>query len=460
MDIFSNNNFTDRAHQLADQAEGDSVTAKRLSITSAGTFKFDYLKDDPVIDYLNENESPHYFFHNISKGIECNESKAGNNSNFASLFVLTDERLLLFADGAKGEEIPLSAIRNVETKKSILVYKISLNTVCHEYNFYVNSADYKFVELENCAKYIEEHLGSDGGDPHQESMSDKSTKAVELDGVEPLWNKGKSPKDNEQSSNALEEKDDTKSFSDRVEEIQQERSGDEDKSNTNDDGKIQTLVEGAKSPSVNEKRLKERNKAIFKELDVNEQPHFIFSGNTTRGFKIKDGSSEKEYVAGMLRPDLHFASFRTILTDKRVILLIIRGGELSNRWDLDYSLITGVSVQVTNRYRQIQFDTAGRKYIVDVSDSLTDFYKGRQSRNQLKLARRFIRKKMKTDGTPENQETADPTPENQDTDQDVDEDIKHTSALEKLERLQKLHEKGALSDQEFEDKKSDLLEEI
>jgi len=405
--------------ELAERARG-SVSKKSLVTTETLLRRF--LFDTPIIEYLNEKEQPHYLFRNAKYGIKIispDNSEIHKKHKFTddglNYLLFTDEKVLYLSGQEDGDESIKIQYENISNFRELdsrfhSTIKITMNSD----KSYVYKADKNSHEITDAVDY------------GRMVLSDYSDTDISP----------KSPVPEKQS---------------------QDSTNDSRESKSSHKKKIEMLINNAMSDTVSKKRLCERNSFILNQLGEEEQPHFIFSGNTTEGFKIKDGSSTEEYKAKMTRPDLHAAAFRTVITNQRIMMLLIRGGTLNHTWDLDYSEITSVGLDNTIQGQRFRFDTAGRKYIADVSTSLSDIYKGTQSSEQLTEARDYIRKKI-TQGNSSGSERGNANEsQHGQSSEDKNEEI---PAIEKLERLQELHEKGAISKGEFEDKKGDLLDEI
>jgi len=392
------------AEELAEQAKG-SIEKKDLVKTKR--FFNNTLYDSPLITYIRDNEQPHYIFANSGEysGMKVFYPAGDEFKHEVDgyvYFMVTNQRVIYVAGKKEGDvyaSFPLSSIEIIGSTGT-LNKKLKMKTV--DEMIYVFSVGNNFSEISDAADYV------------RQTASDVETQQETIENE--IFTRQNS--DNESTESGA--------YSER----------------------IQDITSNAISRTVNKKRLKERDSVIINKINNNEQPHFIFSGATSRGFEIREGSSTEEYSSGMLRPDLLVAAFRTVITDNRVILLIIRREGISHKWDLNYSTISGVGTNIAESYYKLEFDTTGRTYIADVSESITDVYKGRQPSEEIEKAREYVRKKINSE--------ADDTTISEDTTSNDSE----IPPIEKLERLQELNDKGAISDEEFEKKKTKLLDEI
>lgn len=158
-----------RAQTLADNARGDSVTKKRLTKLESGFGSPDYLSDNPIIWYLNQDEQLHHILFNYSKGISINGKSVKPNGQFLSLLLITNERIsFIFGNKSndKGSYINYSDVNSVETSKGMTKSKITIDSEDANIEFYINSA-IDFDEVETAKEYIMEQADAPGNTPQK-----------------------------------------------------------------------------------------------------------------------------------------------------------------------------------------------------------------------------------------------------------------------------------------------------
>jgi len=203
--------------------------------------------------------------------------------------------------------------------------------------------------------------------------------------------------------------------------------------------RVGRLVSAAESETVTGDRLRNRDGLILDKLDSDEQPHYILEGNPIYGVKIEGGASMDDQSAGLTSPikTLTIRSIWAVLTDSRALLLVVKSGGV-NSWSVPYDSITAVDRQEKATGYPLVFHTHGRTYYVDVSKELSSA----QETELLEEAMNFVRDRVKSQTTSDS------------------DDNESTSALDKLEQLKQLHDDGVITEEEFEEKKTELLEDI
>jgi len=136
---------SDEVQDLIDAARGDSVTADKLAEASAGVGKWDRLNDAPLIDYLREDEQPHYIISQQQKsGIRVtNGEDIDPDGKYRTMMTVTDQRVLFTAGGKNGDtvaSVSLDDITEVETRKSTGGHgpdrvSVTVNTADGSYTF-------------------------------------------------------------------------------------------------------------------------------------------------------------------------------------------------------------------------------------------------------------------------------------------------------------------------------------
>jgi hypothetical protein len=214
--------------------------------------------------------------------------------------------------------------------------------------------------------------------------------------------------------------------------------GKQDSVSIRDESSIQSLVNRADGPGITVERLKIDDGVILHSLDNGEVPHCIIKGAGWRGIEVETGDEIQRSGhkgAGMMKtfnnkltvPNL------TIATDRRLLALHpLRSG--TDEYTIPYDSIDNVNIDRGWTKRRIQVSTRSRTYYFEVRGSDHD---------KIRPSVDFIRQKR---------EEAVSNPKNNSEGTE--------SSMEKLERLSDLHERGAISESEFEEKKQELLEEI
>lgn len=382
MGLFDSGDVNPEAQRLADSARGKSVTAKILTKTTGGVGSFSVqsiLADSPFLNILNENEQPHYYFANNSKGQirDGDAVGAGHQQDFMSTFFVTDQRIILTAAGNRGNALVYGSITDVQTKNGLTKNRLSVFTSNHEYRMYIpNSATQS--EIEAAADYI------------RTQAKDAPTVNSDLDTVHslrPIW-------------------DDTM------------RTG---------AGNTDPLDATPQGAYVNQERVDK----IRDILDPDERVHYLTRGQTVDVEGSGAGSSwwgndrsRKQGTRGYVR---------AAATNKRVVVKIPQFTGTDER-SVPYQSITSVDLDAGLGGKRITLQTPGQTYHIQAN------FPGKP---EVREMTRFIREQITGDTT-----TVTSTASTE------------TDPLEQLEKLGELRDNGVLSEEEFEEKKADLLDEI
>lgn len=163
----------------------------------------------------------------------------------------------------------------------------------------------------------------------------------------------------------------------------------------------------------------ERKKWISDHLDADEEPQFILKGKSVeiqRGDET-DSKSGKRTV--------------TAVTDERVLILVMQRISGNDTRSLEYGSVDGVNLDKGIVTKKMRIQLSGKTYRVHVLDD----------DDEIDAAMKYIRAKKKQATQSKSQsETTDPT--------------------EQLKNVKELHDQGVLTDEEFEEKKQELLEKI
>ncbi|WP_218779117.1 PH domain-containing protein [Halobacterium hubeiense] len=343
----------------------------------------DYLQVKPLIEVLEEDEQPQHFFFNINKGIQKDGEAVGDgvtNEN-RSLCLVTDQRVLLFANGNEGMSIPYTTVKAAKSKSGLTKAKLTIVTNAAEYEMYVSQNK---DELDNAADYIQSQVNA-------ADETDEATGLETIPDFKRIW----------------DESDDEESLS---------------------------LNE--RQPASDEPRgdyvTTERLKKIVDILDNDEVVHFLTRGSTVD----VEGSGAGDSLFGddRSRKSGTRGYVRAVVTDRRVAVKVPQFLGNDER-SVPYSNITSVDLDTGLVNKRLTLQTPGQTYHIEAQEP---------GKDELRDITRFIRGKISEANQPDvvQADSSDPEP------------------LEQLEKLKDLHDQGVVSDEEFEDKKSDLLDKI
>ncbi|MFA1609878.1 PH domain-containing protein [Halobellus rubicundus] len=382
MGLFGSGGDGGEADTLASSARGDSVTSDVLTVTTK-RLESDYLTVKPLLEVLKEDEQPHHFFFNVSKGIQKNGEAVGSgvtNEN-RSLCLITDQRIIFFANGNEAMAASYEMVEDARSKTGLTKSKLTIVTERAEYDMYVSQNK---GELEDAAEYIRDKADSAGeanGENYLTPISDFGA----------LWNEST---DKKQLS--LDER----------------------------------LPESDKpcGSYVTPDRLKK----IVDILDDDEVVHFLTRGSTVDvegsgagGSLFGDDRSRKSGTRGYVR---------AVVTDRRVAVKVPQFLGNDER-SVPYSNITSVDMDTGLVNKRLTLQTPGQTYHIEAHEP---------GKDELREITRFIREKMSEAKQPNTVQAKNSEPD----------------PLEQLEQLKALHDQGVVNDEEFAEKKSDLLDKI
>jgi hypothetical protein len=169
--------------------------------------------------------------------------------------------------------------------------------------------------------------------------------------------------------------------------------------------------------------LDEEDYKIVREyLDTDEEPEYILKGSS---ISIEGGNSEdrKGSLTGMAR---------TAVTQKRVLTVVPQKIMGEDTKSVSYEDMGGIDFNkgLVNKY--LKFQSHGRTYKIHT----TDAEKTKKALEYIRERKQKLEKEKQSSGGSDN----DPT--------------------EQLKNIKELHDQGVLTDEEFEEKKSDLLDKI
>lgn len=312
MGLFGNGEPDGPAEELAAGARGDTVTAERLTTTSGSLMGLDHLAEQPLIELLRDGEQPQYYFYNPNKGLTRDSDTVGGDmsSNFRTICLVTDERVLLITNGSQGEALSYGAISDVETNKGISKQRLSIFTHEAEYVVYVaGKTDYD--EVTAAGEYILERAAEAG---------DAADTTTVIPGFEPVW----APADETLST----------------------------------DEALDADPQGAYV-------TRERFEKIGDVLDADERVHYITRGTTVdvegsgAGHSLfGDDRSRKSGTRGYVR---------AAVTDRRVVIKVPQFLGNDER-SVPYPNITSVDLDTGLINKRLTLQTAGQTYHVEVQE--------------------------------------------------------------------------------------------
>lgn len=178
----------------------------------------------------------------------------------------------------------------------------------------------------------------------------------------------------------------------------------------------------------NEFVSKKRVKKMDEYLEPGEKVHFFASDG---GSKLKiDGESQGGVVKVL-----------TVVTNRRVLFKagkMIGGSQVS----IDYKDISSVEVSFGVIQKRLNLETDSKVFGIGV---------GQVEKDEVQDMAQFIRQKMK--GATRNDGTST-------ADQSTDDSESEEDPLDKIERLGELRDNGVISEEEFQEKKQSLLDQI
>jgi hypothetical protein len=174
-------------------------------------------------------------------------------------------------------------------------------------------------------------------------------------------------------------------------------------------------------------------------LEPGEQPHHLLVGTILD--VVRGAGDEEQRSRRTAPPD---GAVHAVLTDRRLLVAVSYGDSASTE-TVPLSELTGATVQAAGANTRLRLRTADGGY---------DLYP--DDRAAAEAAAAHVEEHAGTAGDADGADGTDAeTGAGTEAGQGADPD-----PLERLERLADLHERGALTDAEFEAKKAELLEDI
>jgi len=425
MGFFGSDNNSDPVEELASQARGSTVTADILNKTERHRGA-SYTEGNPLIELLEDEEQPHYFFFNNMTGLRLDGDSVGRSmsNGYITVCLVTDQRVLLITDGTVGGAIHHNSIQTVETE-----YELTKNRLS---NFAGDRASNAAGKLSNLAGDRMSKAAGKVSDIAGEKASNASGSLLTIFTGNHKYEMPVSP----------EAKDE------EVKEAGTYIENQSDKTSSNKDGMVSignlkhpwkalntddVAIEGVASEPIGDFVTEERFYKINDILDSGEVVHYITSGKTIDVEGSGAGSSA--FGNDRSRKNSFTGRVRAVVTDKRVAVKIPQMTGDDER-SIPYDSITSVDLDTGLVNKRITLQTPGSTYHIEAQEP---------GKEEVREAVSFIRKMRKEANQPEVVAT---------------DDSSEPDPLEQLEKLRELHEKGAVSDDEFEEKKSDLLDKI
>jgi len=222
-----------------------------------------------------------------------------------------------------------------------------------------------------------------------------------------------------------------KSIKDQVDELDQRRQDWVESQIDFDEERVQLVIDNAAGNSVNRDTLLipvGAGIAPINLLDEGEQPHYFLNGSTV---DVEGQGSGGESIVGWDR-DRRIGSAYTVITEQRV-LIIANHARGYDEHTVPYDSITAVNLNSGIASTRLSIQTKSATYHCSVSKS-----KRKYGSSEVDSAAKFLRKYRQQNH--QDDSTDDP--------------------LDRLEKLKDLYDNGAITEDEFEEKKSSLLDEI
>lgn len=409
MGLFDRGSGNERADRLSNDAHGGSVTTRKL-LNNRRNPMMNYLSEESLLDHLYEDEQPHFIFHNDSKGIIKDGTKISRSfdSNFSSLLVITDKRVLFFdggEDGDRGEALSYYAIDEAEVDSGLTKYKMTVKTSDNTYEFYT-SKNYDLDELKDAKSYLQKNRdikGDNDNSPNVGRIGDLPTLKESLDDDHPDI-----------------------SFA---------------------ENRIGTLLLGEEQHKKQMVDDSGNEPNVFADVTV-EDYHGVELSESTSKFYLYDSKI-------LIKTDLpeHEIEIPTEEIDFDQI-------QIWTREDYEGRTQHGAFRSLGKSHGQ-DFHSLAERYMLKIpfgddcfvtisKSSDSDYYSGKPGD--------IIRGLREVGDVKIDRSEATPDSDNSATTEKQDEPT--PDRLEQLEKLKDLNEKGVISDSEFEEKKQDILDEI
>lgn len=198
MGLFDNENPDDEVSDLVETARSDTVTRDRLTDPKGGGMLENNLGHAPIVDFLADDEQPHFILHNTSKGAKIHHADdertikpKGKRRAFA---VLTDRRVvfLVGADEVKEFELAYDDIEALTTRTGRLKHRLLIRDDAALVDFPIFSNDLDDDEMERFRSFLDEQSGGASAE-----WTDESTEVSRLSATEETVVRGDAERDDE-----------------------------------------------------------------------------------------------------------------------------------------------------------------------------------------------------------------------------------------------------------------------
>lgn len=402
MGLFGSDDISERVQKIAENAKHNSVTEEKLGKKTASGFgSHDYLNDKPLIDYLEDNEQPHFIWaladstNRPPVTVEDGQDLR-TNSKVRVMIVLTDIHIVFVVGNKDGD------------KKSVIEYS-EIDSVEINTNFFDNKHSHALtLETSDNKYHIRGGIGIDVQDSQVaadiiSTMGENVDYTPDTDDSDEPESSGR--KRTNQSESGRTPADDTPD-------------------QTTPKSTFQETVDGLSN--INESDINDiKNDQIPKniiELDdyINSEEtfHYAYAINAAvRGEDTMGGYT----TGGCL-----------LATDSRLTAYINETIGSSNL-SIDYDKIDTVEIEHGAMATKLSVQSTSKTYTFPGFNSI--------DKSEIHDFADFIRDQASEAKTQDSSGSSlDPT--------------------EQLKNIRELHEQGALTDEEFEEKKQDLLDKL
>lgn len=462
--------------ERVENARSDTVTKSKLTELNPkgvnGFVEDHFLKESPIIEHLGKKEQPEFIFHAKSKAVRKNGEKHVKPHHSGSLAIcFTDQRLLLIAgrkNSDSSECVAYDELEGYETSSGALKHRVSLTFSDSEYDVYISN-HYDKNDLRSVGNFLGEIINSNGETEGEEGDSTGAGSTKKEQGS--LDNRGKEGERDHQEEQDGEHRDENPASGNESKGVEAfEEDSEPEREDSEATGKSSENAENDSCPNcgrevlttqdhcrncetaldgetgqkaskgtityhkdcepqgewVNRKRLKK----VSDLLDPEETVHYMWKGGTID----VEGSSAGDSIFGNDRDrKSSWKGIFTAVTDKRIVIAIPQFLGDDER-HIPYRSVTSVDLDTGLMARRVSLQTKGQTYHIQAQGP---------SKDELRDAMRFIREKVEEVHQPQQvQATSEPDP------------------TEQLQNLTELHDQGVLSDEEFEEKKQSLLDQI
>jgi len=186
-----------------------------------------------------------------------------------------------------------------------------------------------------------------------------------------------------------------------------------------------------------------RDKALLTYIDSDELPHYILT-NISKGLSVNKHGDENEY-----KSHGGYGSFAAI-TNKR-ILIVVPCESRDRSWSINYSSIKNVNVDEGYTKDKLSIIEGETEYIFYfspndlASDEIIDL-------------KEYMNEKLEQ-GIP-NELSKNEKRKASSTSEPMNDNIDESDFASEIKKLRELKQSGVLSEEEFENKKSDILDRI